>query len=45
MFSCSSFRNSGMRIGFSSPSGVRRWALTAIRRKLATVTPGIAAGY
>ena len=45
MFSCSSLRNSGMRIGFSSPSAVRRCALTAIRRKFATVTPGIAEGY
>ena len=45
MFSWSSFRNSGMRIGFSSPSSERRCAFTAIRRKLATVTPGIADGY
>ncbi len=45
MFSCSSLRNSGMRIGLSSPSGVRRCAFTAIRRKFATVTPGTADGY
>ena len=34
-----------MRIGSSSPSSERRCAFTAIRRKLATVTPGIADGY
>ena len=34
-----------MRIGSCSPSSDLRCALTAIRRKFATVTPGIADGY
>ncbi len=45
MFSWRSLRNSGMRIGFCSPSAPRRCAFTAMRRKFATVTPGIALGY
>lgn len=42
----SSVRNSGIGTGFSSPPfAALRWALIAVRRKLVTVTPGMACGY
>ena len=44
IFSFTSARNSFGGIGFSSPFALRR-AWSAMRRKLATLTPGIAVGY
>ena len=45
IFSFNTLRNSGIGIPLSSGSSALRRALMAERRKLASVTPGIATGY